>query len=353
MSTDSTTAYDVHLGAWIDWSRGTIHGATLTLTRQDGNLVIAFVAFFVAFVGTRFWRLTFLALHYIYSREEARDGIHHQRQVFLRNVPNAEAAVGTLAAIAVAWGKVAKQVWMRLFPVIGLAIAWIMGFTLAGGFSSRIAAFANNEVLLSGANCGVVQSDYGLTSFTNTAGPLIAQALVAAESYARLCYTSSPTPSVSCGTYVKKQLVPAVVDTNASCPFDGKICKRPLGNLFLDTGLLDTHHDFGRNSPPNQRIQYRRTLHCGPLATEGYRFRRYDSPESHTVYYYGPLQNTNGSKTNYTARFSNDIYADLEELTRNDGDSTRDFNIRYVAIKFTNLTLRPSFRHCTNISLVM
>jgi hypothetical protein len=45
--TDSTS-YPVYLGTWINWSRGPVFGATLTLTRNDANLLIAFVAFFVA-----------------------------------------------------------------------------------------------------------------------------------------------------------------------------------------------------------------------------------------------------------------------------------------------------------------
>jgi len=65
-------------------------------------------------------------------------------------------------------------------------------------------------------------------------------------------------------------------------------------------------------------MQYRRRLHCAPLATEGYRFRTYDGPgsQSHTTYHYGGLQNVNGNTTlNYTARFSNNFYVDVEELT--------------------------------------
>ena len=333
MPTDSTTTYDVQLGVWTDWSRGRVFGATLTCTRQDGNLLIAFLAFFVALVGTRFWRLVCLILHHIYSKETPSDGVHHQRQVLLRNTPNPEAALGTIANMGFSWRHNAKQVWARLLPLLGLAMACLTGFILAGGFSSRVATLVSSEVLLSGMNCGFLGNNDNMSTYGDTVGSQMAGSMVAAENYARQCY-SSASVGVSCGTYVKKQLPPAVVNTNASCPFDARICNHTAANLFIDTGLLDSHYDFGRNTPPNRRTQWRRTVHCAPLATEGYRFRTNDVAEnqSYTTYYYGPLQNVNQSMTlNYTTRFSNDIYPDIEELTHPGGDTVHDFSVRYVS----------------------
>ena len=331
MSVGSETAFDVYLGIWTDWSRGPILGATLTLSRQDGNLLIAFLAFFVALVGTRFWRLACLILHHIYSTDRPSDGVHNQRQVFLRNAPNPEAALWTLADMGFSWRQKAGQVWTRLLPLLGLSTACFAGFILAGGLSPRVATFVSNEVLLSGAGCATLLDDSNPSTYGDTIGTHLTEGMIAAENYARQCYTSVPV-GVSCGTYVQKQLPPAFVDTNASCPFEAKICKSKTGNLFIDTGLLDSFHHFGRNTPTNRRIQFRRTVHCAPLATEGYRFRTYEAEnQSYTTYYYGPLENVNGTATmNYTERFSNDIYPDIEQLTHNGGDTLRDFSVRYV-----------------------
>jgi hypothetical protein len=52
-SVDNNDQYPVRLGTWVNWSRGQIMGATLTLRRQDADLLIAFTAFFVAFVANR------------------------------------------------------------------------------------------------------------------------------------------------------------------------------------------------------------------------------------------------------------------------------------------------------------
>jgi len=79
MSTYSTAAHAVHVGAWTDWSKGYVLGATLTLTRRDSDLLIAFLALFVALMGTRFWRIVCLFLHFIYSQDSPHDGVHYQR----------------------------------------------------------------------------------------------------------------------------------------------------------------------------------------------------------------------------------------------------------------------------------
>jgi len=291
MPTDTATAYEVHVGAWTDWSRGKVLGATLTLTREDSGLLIAFLAFFIGLVGTRFWRIGCLILHFIYSKDCPTDGVHQQRQAFLRNSPNPESAIWTLADIAISWRRNAKRVWARLLSLIALALACFVGFIFAGGYSSRAVIFGSPEVLLSGANCAFVIGDWtNMSIYGSTVGPMFTQAITAAENYARSCYNLAPG-SASCSTsFVKRDLPPAFVDTNAGCPFaDSKICKSSSGNLFIDTGFLDSHFDFGRNTPPNRRMQYRRRLHCAPLATEGYRFdlghtmSQEVSPTQHTI----------------------------------------------------------------------
>ncbi|KAK1749413.1 hypothetical protein QBC47DRAFT_441931 [Echria macrotheca] len=347
MST-SSGVYDVHLGRWTDWSRGQVLGATLTLTRQDSGLLIAFLAFFVALVGTRFWRIVCLILHWSFSKDSPADGVHHQRQAFLRNSSNPESALWTLTDMCLSWRRNATRVWSRLLPLIALALACFVGFILAGGYSSQVTTFGTSEVLLSGANCAFV-GDVGVTmnTYGSTIGPMITQAMIAAESYARQCYNPSSAPqSPSCSSaYVRKQLPPVVVDTNASCPFDPKVCQSQRGNLFIDTGFLDSYYDLGRNTPPSQRMQLRRTFHCAPLATENYRvIRNHDAHNESwdASYYYGPPENDMGNGTtsdNYTTRYSSAAYPETEELTENFAWSTeRDFGIRTHYAMFWNGT---------------
>ncbi|KAL1641072.1 hypothetical protein SLS58_006344 [Diplodia intermedia] len=68
---------------------------------------------------------------------------------------------------------------------------------------------------------------------------------------------------------------------NASCPFHDDICRSQNGNLYIDTGYIDTHKDLGINAPPDHRFQYRQTTHCAPLRTDGYRdIVNYGSPSN-------------------------------------------------------------------------
>lgn len=36
--------YDVHIGFWINWTHGSIKSSTFTLSRENGDLLIVFLA---------------------------------------------------------------------------------------------------------------------------------------------------------------------------------------------------------------------------------------------------------------------------------------------------------------------
>ena len=61
-NSSNTDQYPVYLGVWTNWSRGKVYGLTLTLRRQEANLLVAFTAFFIAFVG-RAYRIFLLSSH--------------------------------------------------------------------------------------------------------------------------------------------------------------------------------------------------------------------------------------------------------------------------------------------------
>ncbi|KAB8239187.1 uncharacterized protein BDW43DRAFT_306071 [Aspergillus alliaceus] len=42
-------------------------------------------------------------------------------------------------------------------------------------------------------------------------------------------------------------------------------CARSMTAFAMDTGLLDSHADFGINAPPKNRIEYRRLTTCSPI----------------------------------------------------------------------------------------
>jgi len=335
MSLDTNT-YDVYQGIWTDWSRGPVFGVTVTLSGRDGKLLLGSLAVFVKVVGVHAWRLAhpILSLYTCSSREPRED----TGRVSLRGGRNPEAAPRTLADAILSRKENARRTADQLLPRFGPILACVVGFVAAGGFSSRaVPGWGSSPVQLSGRNCGRISWDPDPNAVQDTMAYLGAQGLHVAENYARQCYLSPPAgKAMSCNTYLKKHIAPAILDANASCPFDRKACKRSTGNLYLDTGLLDSHDDYGRNSPPNQRMQLRRTVHCAPLATtDGYRVQRFDEAHnrSYTEYYYGSEHDPYGAdQRNFTAQFSSDMYAypDVNYLVGNSGDTWDDFTIRYV-----------------------
>lgn len=52
-------------GLWTNWSPGRILGATLTLPQKYGGLLLTFLAVYVAFAGSMFWRFLAFILHQI------------------------------------------------------------------------------------------------------------------------------------------------------------------------------------------------------------------------------------------------------------------------------------------------
>ncbi|GME57641.1 putative cytochrome p450 protein [Neofusicoccum parvum] len=66
------------------------------------------------------------------------------------------------------------------------------------------------------------------------------------------------------------------------------MCRTKNGNIIFDTGYLDSHKDLGINTPPEDRVLFRRVSTCAPLVTDGYRrSHNYSDGEEYVQYYYG------------------------------------------------------------------
>lgn len=136
-------------------------GATLTLERNDGNLLIAFTAVFVGLVTGRVWRIACYIFHWCYSTPKPQDTLHHQRQALLRNSGSAASAVWAFANLTLAWQNIAPRSLLRALPALLTAASCVIGFAVVGGFSSQISSALKNEVLLNGTNCGVILDPIG------------------------------------------------------------------------------------------------------------------------------------------------------------------------------------------------
>jgi hypothetical protein len=284
----------VYQGFWTNWSHGPILGNTLTLSRGTGDILIAFTAMFVGFVGCRFWRIVCQVVYYLYSTAEPQGPVHHQRQVILRNASTPESALSYFLHMVYAWKKKKKSL-LSLLPVILLAIGCFSLSTLAGIFSSYTSSSAGDEVLIDAANCGMLRRNgpdfwAGLAHLT----PLIYNAL----DHALRCYSGNPSIGISCRTFIHDR-TKTFIDEHASCPFDDRICRSNASNLILDSGYINSHSDLGVNSPTKYRVLSRERLHCAPLVTEGYSIDTLDG----TYYNYGPTEMYGRSNYTYFARY--------------------------------------------------
>lgn len=261
-------------------------GSTLTLPRREADQLVAFTAFFVALVSSRFWCLVCQAYHTCYSTQEPRDALHHQRQAILRNSVSALADSFRLASLSWTWrGPISRGI-RRTMLVFLSAVICAAGFATASVLSSWISTALNNEVLISGGGCGIVMGDASDISANSLIEPYWARLASTAENYAQQCYSSESTRMVDCNLFVKDHL-PGSVNQRAQCPFQAEVCRSNSSNLYLDSGLLDSGEHFGLNTAPGDRIQFRSVLHCAPLETQGYTSTRNAPHANYTRYHYG------------------------------------------------------------------
>lgn len=296
---------DVYLGFWTNWSKnGRALGATLTTTREAGNLLLAFTGFFVSFVASRLWRIFCVALHEHHSTSRPRDAVHHQRQVILRNSTSPDAGLLSLCQLLWAWRRAGARHTLRVLPAAVLALFLIVAFVVAGGYSSRISTLTGDDVLLVGDNCGILYNSGGGDAQTNSVMVEIDRNEFSMINYAQQCYATPGLATTDCDMFVVPSLPTAVTDTNASCPFEEAICRHASGNIRLDTGYLDSNDDLGINAPEDQRLGLRYVLQCAPLTSEGLTTRVTVGNDSLVRYNYGAhlLRDEVGDMTqeNYT-----------------------------------------------------
>jgi uncharacterized membrane protein YccF (DUF307 family) len=275
---------DIFTGFWINRSHGSFYGTTLTLNRQYGGFLIAFLAVYVSLTGRSFWNISRFFMHSYYSTTIDTDGIYHQRQNTLRNARTAPDAVSDIFWIMLAWRKRAHRNVARLITVMTAAALISMGFAIAsmyqssiiqirfsdcshqGVFSSRVAANNSNEVILRGTGCGnqlSVEFEQATADFLHYKQRQHLEHL----NVALQCYQNPKANHPRCHVSTKTKL-PYTIQLNATCPFDDKMCRLTSGNLLLNTGLLDSLEDLGINRGP--RFQLRAQRHCAPLVTKGF-----------------------------------------------------------------------------------
>lgn len=322
------TGYPVYLGVWTNWSHGQILGLTLTLTRRNGAFLTAFLALYVTFTGTCFWRIGRFALHQYLSSDAAEDTLYHQRQSILRNSASGTNGLISLSRVMISCRSKTRRALYRILPLIIMTLLFTTLFAVASIFSARIGSEMDDEVLITGRSCGQLISEGVIDGDTrsNVIAPYESKDTNTLANYVQRCY-SNISDTDSCGPYVKGYL-PRTVDRNATCPFKENICLYKDRNIKLDTGHIDTHHDMGMNAPPHLRMTVRHITHCAPLVTNGYkRPYNYSKDITYMRYYYGKV-NPKLNDLNFTYQYP-ELSIPQKLFERNDAAMV-DYTVGYV-----------------------
>ncbi|PVH97708.1 hypothetical protein DM02DRAFT_673935 [Periconia macrospinosa] len=302
--TDPINDY-VYRGIWINKNRGnTILGATLTLDRETGGILIAFLATYIVAAGKAFWNISRFLLHYYLSSAMQQDAIYHQQQAILRNTQNSFDALWISIKASAAWRKRTRRSFGRFSLAATVAfVAWT-GFSVASLLSPRLTSNNANEVQLSSKAClnntEAERNAFNRTSIVSDRS----QAFLEHATYALRCYRDELAVNTTmCQNHPTPKL-PYNMDSNANCPFSREICKSASGNIILDTGLLDSNAHLGINTNP--KFQFRCKRHCAPLVTRGYSEIHTD-PDSHAFrtarYFYGYSNSSSNGGTNNSYMF--------------------------------------------------
>ena len=314
----------IHIGCWTDWSHGSIAGATLTLTKRHGGLLIAFIALFVTFTGSRFWTIGSFIAHMILSREAPQDGIYHQRQAVLRNASSSSSGLWKLLRISWAWRRHRNaSLFRRIFPSLLLSFVTLSAFAVAGIFSSRVATSTGGEVLISNLNCGRLDPGLLQPDSLDAINAYEVHRMQFSSNYALLCYGSTSSAE-DCPTFPRRSLSLNITRNNA-CPFpdQGRICRNASDTIRLDSGFINSHSDLGINAPPENRFLYRSVTECAPLRNEGYTRRANTTRGSNSSMSYPVIDFLYGS----TSSYSDSTYRYSENLPRTSSTGDGTFGI--------------------------
>ncbi|KAI0448296.1 hypothetical protein F5B21DRAFT_522704 [Xylaria acuta] len=341
-ASDASTEYPVYVGVWTNWSRGRVLGATLTLTRDDANLLIAFIAFFISFVAARFWKILCFVFHRVYSTVAPQGAIHYQHQAILRNTSSAEDGLWLLLPLAWANPR-SKLPHFRPMSTATVAVLCIVSFIIAGGYSSRVSTAIGDEVIIQTANCGY-RSPASFPKRTAAANAYYGDRISNAARYAAQCYSNGTSPGMTGCSQLTMSRIVGNTDTQAPCPFNNTICREKSTNLRIDSGLLDSHIHFGVNAPPDQRIAWRNVVHCAPMVTEGYTSLYFNqnpdkSLDGSTLYHYGGYPFAERNDYIFLARSLQSQYALM--LSNDSVLSYSNFDLQVSSVIIANETSSP------------
>jgi hypothetical protein len=260
----------------------------LTVPTRQGNVIIAFLALFVAYTGTHLWKIVCFAFHQIQSNYAPQDGMYHQIQAILPTGLSDVTMLWRFGRISWAWRGKTRRVWPRAALLIGTCLVHFVAISIAGLFSSRVTDSTDQVLINASNNCGWYDLSpaseqgpkgnltNGYVSSMDSLAVTGRTSVLQAQQYARLCYdwidgSTADTSLAACSSYVVSS-IPSTINRTAACPFSPDACSGPA--ISFDSGWIDSNTHLGINARLEDRIQLRRNMTCAPVPFE----QRYSLP---------------------------------------------------------------------------
>ncbi|RSL66522.1 hypothetical protein CEP54_003749 [Fusarium duplospermum] len=342
----------VYRGGWRNWDKDAATGGQITMLKDDAELLSIFIGIFLVFVAAGLWTLIAYLIFQLNRRKRedgsstAYDALYHQQQAILRNGSSDIAIGSAFLKLWFAWGN-SPKVLKSTLPIVVLALVSFGFFLIALPFITAMEMLdkQGNQVLIKSSKCGFWEPD--LEGDSQAAFTIATKHTLEAASYVDNCYETD-AGSALCDQFLANRRLPVQSVRNIPCPFHESVClpwteggKNPA--ITIQTDELDSHKDFGINSPPGERVKMRRSTTCSPLDVKKFSKveERMDN-ENFTGVYFGPTGQTSYTygasdwqfvaESSYTLRafysrvVGNTSYAQLfkpiPELRRNDADLT-------------------------------
>lgn len=295
---------------------GRLRGSTLTLPKESGSILIAFLALFVGIVGSHLWSMLCFIIHQYRATPRKHNDLFYQLQALLRSSTSPVMTVWNILIII--GSRRSWRMFLRCLPLLLLSASYMVLLAAAGLLSPKF-FLASDEVLVKSDKCGwVAEVDYN-DSLSNTTSVDVANALLIAGrysydqslKYSQSCYQNQEGEA-SCDSFVKPQ-IPSTVNYSAECPFQKDICATPA--ISMDSGLIESGKDLGINSNSGDRIAFRKTMTCAPLLGEKFSLGWFPVPgallsgDAMKVWNFGPTLFNSSVILNYT--FSNSNYSNF------------------------------------------
>ena len=254
---------NTYFGPWVDWSRGRVLGATITLSNHNAGLLVAFFALFVSFAMGKLWTLASHGVYYLGPGSKSTDELPREHLDILQNSATPEAAVWRFGVLSYDHRSDScsfrrTALWM-VFAFFSYALVGA-----AAIFSPNAIKGSSSETLVRSSQCGFW--NYTITRDTPaTSNQKMLNRTADALQYARNCYGATALKPSQCGKFTKRD-IKWKSESNVECPFTASICRINTTAAYrMDTDLLDSHVYLGINAPPKDRIGFRKVTTCATL----------------------------------------------------------------------------------------